>query len=143
LLGGRDPPLFDRGERRTIVSIILGGILVSFVLGLLLVSIIDTGTLRGPNADPESFALVFGIAIAITSIPVISRVLFDLGVIGTSFSRVVLGAAVAEDVVLYVALAVALGLLPEPTTQISRVHTRRLVHPSSPGALESLHPEPR
>jgi Kef-type K+ transport system membrane component KefB len=102
--------LFGRGERRTIVGVILGGILVPFLLGLLLVSIIDTRTLRGPNADPESFALVFGIAIAITSIPVISRILFDLGVIGTSFSRIVLGAAVAEDVVLYVALAVALGL---------------------------------
>ena len=102
--------LFDRGERRTIVGIILGGILVPFLLGLLLVSLIDAGTLRGPNADPESFALVFGIAIAITSIPVISRILFDLGVIRTSFSRIVLGAAVAEDVVLYVALAVALGL---------------------------------
>ena len=102
--------LFDRGERRTIVGVILAGILVPFLLGLLLISIIDAGTLRGPNADPESFALVFGIAIAITSIPVISRILFDLGVIGTSFSRIVLGAAVAEDVVLYVALAVALGL---------------------------------
>ena len=103
--------LFHRGERRTIVGIILGGILVPFLLGLLLISIIDAGTLRGPNASPESFALVFGIAIAITSIPVISRILFDLGVIGTSFSRIVLGAAVAEDVVLYVALAVALGLV--------------------------------
>lgn len=102
--------LFDRGERRTIVGVILGGILVPFLLGLLLISIIDAGTLRGPNANPESFALVFGIAIAITSIPVISRILFDLGVIGTSFSRIVLGAAVAEDVVLYVALAVALGV---------------------------------
>ena len=103
--------LFHRGERRTIVGIILGGILVPFLLGLLLISIIDAGNLRGPNASPESFALVFGIAIAITSIPVISRILFDLGVIGTSFSRIVLGAAVAEDVVLYVALAVALGLV--------------------------------
>ena len=102
--------LFHRGERRTIVGIILGGILVPFLLGLLLISIIDAGTLRGPNANPESFAIVFGIAIAITSIPVISRILFDLGVIRTSFSRIVLGAAVAEDVVLYVALAVALGL---------------------------------
>lgn len=102
--------LFDRGERRTIVGVILGGILVPFLLGLLLISIIDAGTLRGPNANPESFAIVFGIAIAITSIPVISRILFDLGVIRTSFSRIVLGAAVAEDVVLYVALAVALGL---------------------------------
>jgi Kef-type K+ transport system membrane component KefB len=102
--------LFDRGERKTIVGVILGGILVPFLLGLVLLSIIDTGALRGPNAGTESFALVFGIAIAITSIPVISRILFDLGVIGTSFSRIVLGAAVAEDVVLYVVLAVALGL---------------------------------
>jgi Kef-type K+ transport system membrane component KefB len=41
---------------------------------------------------------------------VISKILLDLGIIGSSFSRIVLGAAVVEDVVLYVALAVALGL---------------------------------
>jgi Kef-type K+ transport system membrane component KefB len=57
------------------------------------------------------FALVFAIALAVTSIPVVSRIMFDLGIIGTSFARVVLTAAVIEDVVLYVLLAIALALV--------------------------------
>ena len=101
---------FDRGERKTVMGITLGGILVPFAAGILLLSVIETRSLQGPNGAQGSFALVFGIAIAITSIPVISRIMFDLGIIGTSFSRVVLGAAVIEDVILYVLLAIALGL---------------------------------
>jgi Kef-type K+ transport system membrane component KefB len=54
--------------------------------------------------------LVFAIAMAVTSIPVISRIMFDLGILGTPFARIVLGVAVAEDIVLYVVLAVALGI---------------------------------
>jgi len=53
---------------------------------------------------------VFAIAMAVTSIPVISRIMFDLGILGTSFARVVLGVAVVEDIVLYVVLAIALGI---------------------------------
>jgi Kef-type K+ transport system membrane component KefB len=41
---------------------------------------------------------------------VISKIMHDLGILDTAFARVVLGVAVAEDVVLYVVLAVALGL---------------------------------
>jgi Kef-type K+ transport system membrane component KefB len=102
--------LFARGERKTVVAITLGGILVPFGAGLLLITVISTGSLRGAAGSSASFALVFGIAIAVTSIPVISKILVDLGIIGTSFARVVLSAAVIEDVVLYVALAVALGI---------------------------------
>ncbi len=102
--------LFGRGDRKTVVAITVGGILVPFLAGLLLVSVIGTGSLQGAGANHGAFVLVFGIAIAVTSIPVISKILFDLGIIGTSFARVVLAAAVVEDVVLYVALAVALGL---------------------------------
>jgi K+:H+ antiporter len=102
--------LFRRRERRTVAAITLGGILVPFLAGIAAVSLLDTSSLRGPAAGDGAFTLVFGIAIAITSIPVISKILLDLGIIGSSFSRIVLGAAVVEDVVLYVALAVALGL---------------------------------
>ena len=102
--------LFGRDDRKTVVAITVGGILVPFLAGLLLVSVIGTGSLQGAGANHGAFVLVFGIAIAVTSIPVISKILFDLGIIGTSFARVVLAAAVVEDVVLYVALAVALGL---------------------------------
>jgi Kef-type K+ transport system membrane component KefB len=102
--------LFRREERKVVTAITAGGIFVPFAAGLALVSVISTGSLEGPNAGHAPFVLVFGIAIAVTSIPVISKILFDLGIIGTSFSRVVLGAAVVEDVVLYIALAIALGL---------------------------------
>lgn len=102
--------LFRREERKVVTAITAGGIFVPFAAGLALVSVIPTGALEGPNAGHAPFVLVFGIAVAVTSIPVISKILFDLGIIRTSFSRVVLGAAVVEDVVLYIALAIALGL---------------------------------
>jgi Kef-type K+ transport system membrane component KefB len=52
---------------------------------------------------------VFAIAMAVTSIPVISRIMHDLGILDTTFARVVLGVAVLEDLVLYVVLAIAIG----------------------------------
>jgi Kef-type K+ transport system membrane component KefB len=54
--------------------------------------------------------LVFATAIAVTSIPVITRIMYDLGILDTAFARIVLGVAVIEDVVLYVVLAIALGI---------------------------------
>jgi Kef-type K+ transport system membrane component KefB len=53
--------------------------------------------------------LVFSIAMAITSIPVISRIMHDLGIVDTPFGRIVLGVAVLEDLALYVVLAIAIG----------------------------------
>jgi Kef-type K+ transport system membrane component KefB len=53
---------------------------------------------------------VFAIAMAVTSIPVISRIMFDLGILDTPFARIVLSVAVVEDIVLYVVLAIALGI---------------------------------
>ena len=55
--------------------------------------------------------LVFGLAVAVTSIPVISRIMHDLNLLPTRFARIVLSVAVTEDIVLYVVLAVAVGLV--------------------------------
>src|SRR5205823_5723052 len=65
----------------------------------------------GTAHSSSAFLLVFAIAVAVTSIPVISRIMHDLGILDTSFARVVLGVAVLEDVVLYVLLAIALGIV--------------------------------
>jgi len=72
---------------------------------------VDTTRWEGAAGAGTSFLLVFAIAIAVTSIPVISRIMFDLGILETSFARIVLGVAVIEDVVLYILLAIALGLV--------------------------------
>jgi Kef-type K+ transport system membrane component KefB len=101
---------FGREERRPVTSISLAGLALPFAAGLLFLRLIDQRSLWGPSADATSFALVFAIAIAVTSIPVISRIMHDLGILHTTFARIVLGVAVVEDVVLYVVLAIAVGL---------------------------------
>lgn len=99
-----------RAERRITSVVSLVGLVVPFGLGALAVAVLDTRSLWGENGNRASFTLVFATAIAVTSIPVISRIFHDLGLLRTGFARVVLGVAVVEDVVLYVVLAVALDL---------------------------------
>jgi Kef-type K+ transport system membrane component KefB len=57
--------------------------------------------------ERTSLILVMSIAVAVTSIPVISRIFFDLKILHTRFARLVLGVAVLEDIVLWAVLAVA------------------------------------
>ena len=101
---------FHAGERRTVAWVSGVGTVLPFLAGLGLLTFLDAERSRGPAATDASFLLVFAIAIAVTSIPVISRIMLDLGILETSFARIVLGVAVIEDVILYVLLAIALGL---------------------------------
>jgi len=105
--------VFHRGERKTASFITLVGTLVPFGAGLLVLQFIDLSRFQGAAANDTSFLLVFAIAIAVTSIPVISRIMLDLGILEGAFARIVLTAAVIEDVALYVVLAIALALVSE------------------------------
>jgi Kef-type K+ transport system membrane component KefB len=101
----------ERSERRTAIVVSAMGTLLPFVGGLALVRLWDVQRLLGPAQNVPSLVIVLGVGVAVTSIPVISRIMMDLGIMATPFARVVLGAAVIEDLVLYVALAVAIGLV--------------------------------
>jgi Kef-type K+ transport system membrane component KefB len=102
--------VFQRGERRTSTFITVAGTLVPFAVGLAVLQLLDLSRFHGAADSDTAFLLVFAIAMAVTSIPVISRIMFDLGILGTPFARIVLSAAVLEDIPLYVLLAIALGL---------------------------------
>lgn len=102
------------GENRTVAIIATTGMVVPFVCGLAVVPLLDHGDFSGASGNVVTFALVFGIAIAVTSIPVISRIMLDLGLLRTAFARVVLSVAALEDVILYVILAVALSVAHAP-----------------------------
>lgn len=102
--------VFSRGDKRLVLLITSLGMAIPFLLGLLLVRLIDTTALIGAAHSDVALGLVFALAIAVTSIPVISRIMFDLGILHTSFARIVLGVAVIEDALVYVVLAIALGI---------------------------------
>ncbi|HEY7213225.1 MAG TPA: cation:proton antiporter [Thermoanaerobaculia bacterium] len=104
--------LFRQGEGKAVALITLTGTLLPLLLGLLLLRLrfIDTAPFLGPARSEAAFDLVFAIGLAVTSIPVISRILYDLKLLETSFARIVLSTAVVEDILLYILLAIALSL---------------------------------
>ena len=60
--------------------------------------------------EPLGTAAFVGLALAATSIGITSRVLADMGVLDRSFARVVLGAAVIDDVLALILIGVVSGL---------------------------------
>jgi Kef-type K+ transport system membrane component KefB len=120
-----------RQEGRTAASILVLGTLVPFLAGLVALQFIDESRFFGPSGNKTSFLLVFAIAMAVTSIPVIARIMFDLGILGTPFSRIVLSVAVVEDIVLYVVLAVALGISAGSTGVLYGLPGALGLHPGS------------
>jgi len=68
---------------------------------------------------------VFAIATAVTSIPVISRIFYDLGILHTRFASLILGAAVFEDVMLWglFSIATAIATATLDATQGALVQT--------------------
>lgn len=97
-------------ERVTAVSILVAGTILPFALGLALFVLAQPPHIAGPEGNTTALALVFAAAIAVTSIPVISRIMLDLGLMSTALARVVLGAAVFEDIVMFAVLGVAIGI---------------------------------
>jgi Kef-type K+ transport system membrane component KefB len=101
--------VFHRKERKTVGAVFLTGMIIPFLAGIAILQFTNLHRMWGPNGNTRSFLLVFAISMAVTSIPVISRIMHDLGILDTTFARIVLGVAVLEDLVLYVVLAVAIG----------------------------------
>jgi Kef-type K+ transport system membrane component KefB len=103
--------LIQRNAVRTVSLIASFGLILPFAAGLALVAMLGTNSFMGTADNKTALILVFGMAVAVTSIPVITRIMHDTGLLGTRFSRIVLSVAVIEDIVLYVILAVAVGLV--------------------------------
>ncbi|MFJ6798113.1 cation:proton antiporter [Streptomyces sp. NPDC091268] len=103
--------VYSRQDGRAVGIIAVVGMVVPFAFGLLLVQLVDLSGAMGEAANETALTLVIACAVAIMSIPVISRIMMDVGIAGTAFARVVLSVAVLEDIVLNVVIAVALGMV--------------------------------
>jgi Kef-type K+ transport system membrane component KefB len=102
--------LFSRQDRRQITWLSTVGTLAPFLIALALSPLFPLDQVMGPAGNQVALLLVIGIAVAVTSIPVISRIFYDLKIMHTRFARLVLGVAVVEDIALWAVLAVATAL---------------------------------
>jgi Kef-type K+ transport system membrane component KefB len=76
-------------------------------VGLSLSPWIIRPSLAGPNGNRTALTIIVAVGVAVTSVPVVSKIFADLKILHTRFARLVLGVAVLEDIVLWLALAVA------------------------------------
>lgn len=89
-------------------------------LGLTSVLPIDS-SLVGTAGEETAVLLILSIAVAVTSIPVISRIFYDLRILHTRFASLILGAAVLEDILLWAVLAIATAISGASTLAQDRV----------------------
>lgn len=110
LSGAEARQLFTREERREVSWLAIVGTGIPFVLGLVLGPALIGPSLAGPNGNRISLIIILAVGVAVTSVPVVSKIFSDLKILHTRFARLVLGVAVLEDIVLWMALAVATAI---------------------------------
>ena len=110
LSGAETQQLFTREERREVGWLGIVGTGIPFVLGLILGPWLIRPELAGPNGNRISLIIILAVGVAVTSVPVVSKIFADLKILHTRFARLVLGVAVLEDIALWLALAVATAL---------------------------------
>ena len=108
--GAEVKALFQRHERKQIALLAVIGTALPFAAMVGFARMLPLSWFMGPKASATALILVMSIAVSVTSIPVISRIFFDLKILHTRFARIVLGVAVLEDIALWAVLAVATAL---------------------------------
>src|ERR1700757_4221674 len=101
---------FSREDKRTAATFLIGATVLPFLIGIGISQIYDFSAYAGPNSNPLSLSLIIGIAVAVTSIPVISKIFIDLKIMGSRYARIILAIATVEDSILYAGLAIATGI---------------------------------
>jgi len=107
LSGAETRNLFTREERHEVGWLVIVGTGIPFLLGLVLGPWLIHPALAGPNGNRISLIIILAVGVAVTSVPVVSKIFADLKILHTRFARLVLGVAVLEDIVLWMALAIA------------------------------------
>jgi Kef-type K+ transport system membrane component KefB len=110
---GLETKISELGEvGRTALTVGVLGVVVPLVGG------IGLGVARG---DDTGTAIFIGAALVATSAGITSAVLIELGALRTRAARTVLGAAIVDDVLALMILAIAVGIAVEGTVDIGSI----------------------
>jgi Kef-type K+ transport system membrane component KefB len=101
----------NRKDSKLILLLFVGGTIIPFAAGWLATDLVDFSSFLGPKQNMFALKVVIGIAVAVTSIPVISKIFMELNVIHTRFAKIVVGTAAIEDVLMFVFLAIVMGAI--------------------------------
>ena len=90
-------------------SVATGALMVPILCGLAIGNVLPA-TFMGPKAHRGVFALFMAVALGISSLPVIAKILSDLGLMRRDFGQVTVAVSVVNDLVGWLGLGVVAGL---------------------------------
>lgn len=108
------------GRAAAIVS--AGSLIVPMAAGLV-VGFSLPGDFLGGAQDRTVFALFFAAALSISSLPVIAKILGDMGFMRRDFGQLTLAAGMANDVVGWIVLGVVAGLAQAGSVELGAIAT--------------------
>lgn len=97
---------FDRKNAKTIFCVFIGATILPMAGAIPFISFFQEH-FKGELDNATAFGMVFTIGVAITSIPVISKIFFDMGIMNTKFSDTVLTVSTFQDLCLWILLNAA------------------------------------
>ncbi len=104
-----------RSNARVAAGVAMGGLVLPFGLGFGVAYLIPERLIADPGR-PIVFALFFATGLAVSAIPVIAKILLDLGLIRRRFGQTVLAAGMIDDTLAWILLSVVLALANEEST---------------------------
>jgi Kef-type K+ transport system membrane component KefB len=90
-------------NRKTTIGIALASIAVPFALGLLIGAL--SSSILAPSVDIITYSLFVGVAMAITAVPILGRILREFDLTRTEISVIAISAAAINDVIGWLMLA--------------------------------------
>lgn len=92
------------------ILLFVGATVFPMLLAIPFVSLFENNFIGTAN-NSFAFAIVFLISVAITSIPVISKIFFDIGMMNTKFSNMVLTVSTIQDLCLWILLNLSISIV--------------------------------
>jgi Kef-type K+ transport system membrane component KefB len=100
--------LTERRHRRVVWSVAIAGLVAPFALGYGVG--LAAAPVLSPTADPVASALFVATAFSITALPILGRILIDLGLSRTPLGTIAIAAAAINDVVGWLLLAMVTSI---------------------------------
>ncbi|MEN1937861.1 cation:proton antiporter [Paenibacillus sp. 102] len=101
---------FSKEDLKITSALVVGATIPAFIAGWLAADLLNVTSYLGSANNPLAIKIIIAISIAVTSIPVISKIFNDLGIMRTRFAKIVLACAGVHDILLWVALGYATAI---------------------------------
>src|SRR5579862_5387172 len=118
--------IFRQGKSALLVSSF--GIVIPFAFGFVTAFLLPQLLGAGSGGNRLVFSLFIGTALSISALPVVARILIDLGLLNSDMGTIVMSSAMFDDLVGWILFGMILGMMnPGAATEHSIRHTIFLV----------------